>query len=265
MYNYSFEKLGLDYRYLAFDIKEEDTKKAIEALKMMNFRGCNITMPGKNVAASCCDELSKAAQLTGAINTIVNEDGKLVGHITDGTGWIRNCLEHGFDIHGKKLVIAGTGGAGTAIQIAAALGGAKKIAIFARKSSPRFANGEETVRKIREHVPECQAEIFDLEDAEALRRELTNADLFCNATKVGMKPMDDQSVIPDVSMMRPELVVSDIVYNPRETKLLKEAKEAGCKVIPGIGMLLWQGAEAFRLYTGQEMPVKEVQERYFSE
>lgn len=81
---------------------------------MMNFRGCNITMPGKTVAASCCDELSKAAQLTGAINTIVNEDGKLVGHITDGTGWIRNCLEHGFDIHGKKLIIAGTGGAGTA-------------------------------------------------------------------------------------------------------------------------------------------------------
>ena len=238
MYNYSFEKLGLDYRYLAFDIKEEDTKKAIEALKIMNFRGCNITMPGKTVAASCCDELSKAAQLTGAINTIVNEDGKLVGHITDGTGWIRNCLEYGFDIHGKKLVIAGTGGAGTAIQIAAALGGAKKIVIFARKSSPRFANGEETVRKIREHVAECQAEIFDLEDSEALRRELAGADLFCNATKVGMKPMDDQSVIPDVSMLRPELVVSDIVYNPRETKLLRDAKEAGCKVLPGIGMLL---------------------------
>ena len=134
MYNYSFEKLGLDYRYLAFDIKEEDTKKAIEALKMMNFRGCNITMPGKTVAASCCDELSKAAELTGAVNTIVNEDGKLVGHITDGTGWIHNCLEHGFDIHGKKLVIAGCGGAGTAIQIAAALGGAKDVVILARKS-----------------------------------------------------------------------------------------------------------------------------------
>ena len=114
-------------------------------------------------------------------------------------------------------------------------------------------------------MPECQAEIFDLEDSEALRRELAGADLFCNATKVGMKPMDDQSVIPDVSMLRPELVVSDIVYNPRETKLLRDAKEAGCKVLPGIGMLLWQGAEAFRLYTGQEMPVKEVQERYFSE
>ena len=226
MHNYSFEKLGLDYRYLAFDIKEEDTKKAIEALKMMNFRGCNITMPGKTVAASCCDELSKAAQLTGAINTIVNEDGKLVGHITDGTGWIRNCLEHGFDIHGKKLIIAGTGGAGTAIQIAAALGGAKKIVILARKSSPRFANGEETVRKIREHVPECQAEIFDLEDAEVLRRELADADLFCNATKVGMKPMDDQSVIPDVSMLRPELVVSDIVYNPRRNQTVKGCKES---------------------------------------
>ena len=220
-------------------------------------------MPGKTVAASCCDELSKAAELTGAVNTIVNEDGKLVGHITDGTGWIHNCLEHGFDIHGKKLVIAGCGGAGTAIQIAAALGGAKDVVILARKSSVRYANGEATVQKIREHVPECRAEIFDLEDVGAVRRALAGADLFCNATKVGMKPMDDQSVIPDVSMLRPELVVSDIVYNPRETKLLKDAKAAGCKTIPGIGMLLWQGAEAFRLYTGKEMPVKEVQERYF--
>ena len=187
----------------------------------------------------------------------------LVGHITDGTGWIRNCLEHGFDIHGKKLVIAGCGGAGTAIQIAAALGGAKDVVILARKSSVRYANGEATVQKIREHVPECRAEIFDLEDVGAVRRALAGADLFCNATKVGMKPMDDQSVIPDASMLRPELLVSDIVYNPRETKLLKDAKAAGCKTIPGIGMLLWQGAEAFRLYTGKEMPVKEVQERYF--
>lgn len=138
MHNYSFEKLGLDYRYLAFDIKEEDTKKAIEALKMMNFRGCNITMPGKTVAASCCDELSKAAQLTGAINTIVNEDGKLVGHITDGTGWIRNCLEHGFDIHGKKLIIAGNRRRRYGDSDCSALGGAKKIVILARKSSPAF-------------------------------------------------------------------------------------------------------------------------------
>lgn len=264
MYNYSFQKLGLDYAYLAYDIKEEETEEAVKALRLLNVKGFNITMPCKTAALAYCDELSKAAELIGAVNTVVNENGKLIGHNTDGMGWVRNCRKNGFEIMGKKMTIAGSGGAATAIEITAALEGMREISIFARKDS-FFANAEATVEKIRKHVPACTVNLFDLDDQETFRKEVADSDIFTNATRVGMKPMDDQSIITDTSLFRKDLVVSDVVYNPRETKLLKDAAAAGCKTIPGIGMLLWQGAEAFRLYTGQEMPAQEVMEKYFAE
>ena len=174
------------------------------------------------------------------------------------------CRENGIEITGKKMTIAGSGGAATAIEITAALEGMREISIFARKDS-FFANAEATVEKIRKHVPACTVNLFDLDDQEAFRKEVADSDIFTNATRVGMKPMDDQSLITDMSLFRKDLVVSDVVYNPRETKLLKDAAAAGCKTIPGIGMLLWQGAEAFKLYTGQEMPAQEVMDKYFAE
>ena len=263
MYNYSFQKLGLDYAYLAYDIKEEETAEAVKALRLLNVKGFNITMPCKTAALACCDELSKAAELIGAVNTVVNENGKLIGHNTDGMGWVRNCRENGFEITGKKMTIAGSGGAATAIEITAALEGMREISIFARKDS-FFANAEATVEKIRKHVPACTVNLFDLDDQEAFRKEVADSDIFTNATRVGMKPMDDQSVVKDLSAFRPGLVVADAVYNPEETKLLREAKEAGCTCVGGKGMLLWQGVAAFKLYTGQDMPVEDVKKLFFS-
>ena len=263
MYNYSFQKLGLDYAYLAYDIKEEETAEAVKALRLLNVKGFNITMPCKTAALACCDELSRAAELIGAVNTVVNENGKLIGHNTDGMGWVRNCRENGFEITGKKMTIAGSGGAATAIEITAALEGMREISIFARKDS-FFANAEATVEKIRKYVPACTVNLFDLDDQEAFRKEVADSDIFTNATRVGMKPMDDQSVVKDLSAFRPGLVVADAVYNPEETKLLREAKEAGCTCVGGKGMLLWQGVAAFKLYTGQDMPVEDVKKLFFS-
>lgn len=259
MYNYCFEKLGLDYAYVAFDVKEEGVKQALDAMRLFDMRGMNVTMPDKVEAAKYMDELSPAAEIIGAVNTIVNEDGKLIGHMTDGEGFVNNLKDHGVFIEGKKLVIAGGGGAATAIQVQCALDGAKEITIFNKKDS-FFARTEATAEKIKAAVPTCVVNVYDIDDEAKLKEEIASADIFVNATIVGMKPMDDQSIIKDLSMLRSDLVVADIVYNPEETKLLKDAKAAGCTCVGGKGMLVWQGASAFRLYTGEEMPVEEVKE-----
>ena len=259
MYNYSFEKLGLDYAYVAFDVKEDGVKQALDAMRLFDMRGMNVTMPDKVEAARHMDELSPAAQIIGAVNTIVNEDGKLIGHMTDGEGFVNNLKDHGVSIVGKKLVVVGGGGAATAIQVQCALDGAKEITIFNKKDG-FFERTVATAEKIKSAVPGCEVNVYDIDDAAKLAEEMASADIFVNATIVGMKPMDDQSIISDLSMLRPELVVADIVYNPEETKLLKDAKAAGCTCVGGKGMLVWQGASAFRLYTGEEMPVEEVKE-----
>jgi len=263
MYNYCFEKLGLDYAYLAFDIKVDEVEKAIEAIKTFRMRGCNVTMPCKNETVKYMDELSPAARIIGAVNTIVNEDGRLIGHITDGKGFVDNLRDRGVEIAGKKIIVCGGGGAAAAIQVQCALEGAREISVFNIKDA-FFERTLQLAEKIRQEKPECIVNVYDIADIEKMREEITSSDILANATIVGMKPMDNESVVKDVTMYHPGLVVVDAVYNPKETKMLREAKAAGCTCIDGQGMLVWQGAEAFKLYTGQEMPVQEVKELFFS-
>lgn len=263
MYNYSFQRLGLDYAYVALDIKENEVKDAIAAMRLFNMKGGNVTMPDKTEAAKYMDALSPAAQIIGAINTIVNEDGRLTGHITDGEGFVNNLKDHGIDIKEKKITVAGGGGAATAIQVQCALDGVSEITIFNKKDA-FFARTEATAEKIRAAVPGIVVNVYDIDDIAKMTEEIRNSDIFVNATIVGMKPLDDQSVVKDLSAFRPGLVVCDAVYNPEETKLLREAKEAGCTCVGGKGMLLWQGVSAFRLFTGRDMPVEEVKERFFA-
>ena len=262
MYNYSFERLGLDYVYVAFDIKVEEVGDAIAAMRTFHMRGCNVTMPCKTEAARYMDELSPAARIIGAVNTIVNDGGKLTGYITDGEGFVNNLKDHGIDIRGKKITVAGGGGAATAIQVQCALDGAREISIFNRKDA-FWGRTLETVEKIRAAVPGCVVHVYDIADTKRMTEEIAASDIFANATIVGMKPMENESVVKDLSAFRPGLVVADAVYDPEETRLLREAKEAGCTCIGGKGMLLWQGVAAFKLYTGEDMPVAEVKERFF--
>lgn len=263
MYNYSFQRLGLDYVYVAFDISENEVEKAVEAVRTFQMRGFNVTMPDKTKAAGCVDELSKAARMIGAVNTVVNENGKLTGYITDGEGFVNNLKDHGIEIKEKKITVAGGGGAATAIQVQCALDGAREITIFNKKDA-FFERTLQTAEKIRKEKPECTVSVFDIEDDAKMKAEIASSDIFVNATIVGMKPMENESVVRDVSAFRPGLVVCDAVYNPKETRLLREAAQAGCTCISGEGMLLWQGVAAFKLFTGQDMPVEEVKEKFFS-
>ena len=153
MYNFSFRHHNLDYAYMAFDIKEDQVPAALDAIRLFKMRGANVTMPCKNEVAKHMDELSPAARIIGAVNTIVNEDGKLVGHITDGIGFVRNLKEHGVDVKGKKMVVLGAGGAATAIQVQCALDGAESISIFNPKD-PFFARAESTAEKLSKETPD---------------------------------------------------------------------------------------------------------------
>ena len=258
MHNEAFATLGLDYAYLAFEVDNDTLEDAIKGLRALKMVGSNISMPNKTVVGQYLDELSPAAQMCGAVNTIVNDNGKLIGHITDGIGYMQSLKDNNIDVIGKKMTIAGAGGAAKAIEVQAALDGVKEISIFNIKDK-FWEAAEKTVDTIRSKT-DCIVNLYDLDDKEKLREEIADSYLFAQATGVGMKPLEGQSVIPDKSFFRPDLIVTDTIYAPRETLTLKMAKEAGCKTMNGLGMMLFQGDAAFYLWTGKHMPIDHMKE-----
>ena len=262
MHNEAFKLLGLDYRYFCFDIGEADLEQAFAAMRLFDFRGCNCTMPDKNRAYELVDELSPVAKIIGACNTIVNDNGVLTGHNTDGKGYMLSAKNAGFDLTGSTMTLMGAGGAATAIAVQAAFDGVKKINIFSIKDQ-FWGRAENLVAEINKNT-ECTATLFEFNDDD-LRKSIEESDILTNATSVGMAPHEDGCLIKDKSMLRPHLIVSDVIYNPRKTKLITMAEEVGCKTFNGMYMLLYQGAEAFKIWTGKDMPTEEIKKLYFSE
>ena len=263
MHNLSCEKLGLDYAYMAFNIKEDQVQEFLGSARLLNIRGFNVTMPCKMEVARLVDELSPAAKIMQATNTVVNENGKLIGHNTDGVGFVRNLADHGVEVKDKVVTLMGGGGAGTAIFVQLALDGAKEIRVFNRRGT-NFDKLVKMTEEIKEYAPECVMTICDISNEVLLHQSIRECDILVNATNVGMKPREDESLINDMSVYHENLVVAEIIYNPIETKMMKDAMTAGVKkVVGGKGMLLWQGEEAFRLFTGEQMPVEEVKKRIF--
>jgi shikimate dehydrogenase len=258
MHNEAFAKLGLDYAYLAFEVDNSTLEDTIKGFRAMKVRGSNVSMPNKTVVHKYLDKLSPAAELCGAVNTIVNDDGVLTGHITDGMGYMAALKDAGIDVIGKKMTIVGAGGAATAIEIQAALDGVSEISIFNIKDG-FWERAEQTVKNINEKT-NCKATLYDLADLEVLKREIESSYIFTNATGMGMKPLEGKTYIPDKNFFRPELIVVDIVYSPTETAMLKMAKEVGCKTMNGLGMMLFQGAAAFEMWTGKPMPIEYMKE-----
>ena len=276
MHNEAFRLLGMDYRYLAFDVGEEALPAAVEGLKALGARGWNLTMPDKSRMAGLCDALSPAAELTGSVNTVVNEGGVLTGHSTDGYGYMESVRQEGFDPAGKTMTLLGGGGAAAAICTQAALDGMKEIRVFNRKgrSLERMAELSEKLKT----ALSCSVRSCDLEDQEMLADSIRSSDILTNASSVGMikkslsvsggktepaEASENDSLIRDPRMLRPDLFVSDIIYEPRSTRLLKIAQARRCRTANGLHMLLYQGAAAFRLWTGKEMPVEMIRQRFF--
>ncbi|HCN1315589.1 TPA: quinate/shikimate dehydrogenase [Escherichia coli] len=258
MQNKALEKVGLPFTYMAFEVDNDSFPAAIEGLKALKMRGTGVSMPNKQLACEYVDELTPAAKLVGAINTIVNDDGYLRGYNTDGTGHIRAIKESGFDIKGKTMVLLGAGGASTAIGAQGAIEGLKEIKLFNRRDE-FFDKALAFAQRVNENT-DCVVTVTDLADQQAFAEALASADILTNGTKVGMKPLENESLVNDISLLHPGLLVTECVYNPHMTKLLQQAQQADCKTIDGYGMLLWQGAEQFTLWTGKDFPLEYVKQ-----
>ena len=263
MHNNAFAKLGLNYAYLAFEITSEKLPAAIDAIRTLDMRGSNISMPNKQTVIPLLDKLDPAAEMVGAVNTVVNNNGILTGYTTDGTGFMKSLADENLNIIGEKMTLSGAGGAGTAIAIQAALDGVKEISIF-NQHDKLWSNAQRNVNVINEKT-QCKATLYDFEDPYIFKSEIADSMIYCDSTGVGMKPLEDMTLVSDPSWFRPDMIVFDTVYAPRTTELMRVAKTAGVKhIFNGLGMMLEQGAEAFKLWTGEDMPVEYIREQLFS-
>lgn len=250
---------GINMVYLAFDIAPSDIGSAVRSLRLLNAGGFNLTMPFKRTVIPYLDRLTKASELSGSVNTVINRNGTLTGDTTDGTGYLDSLLDSGFEYHDKKMTLLGAGGAATSIAVSAALSGFRSIDIFKRQNST-YEKTQEFVNRLNTNTA-CSVHLYPMEDSEAMQVSISSSDILTNATNVGMED-DKKSLVPR-EFLRPDLFVSDIIYHPAETTLLSYARELGCQYKNGEDMLLFQGAASFKEWTGQQMPVEDVKRLVF--
>ena len=253
IHNSAFEATNTNGVYLAWEVDEAELAETVANIRRYQMYGINLSMPYKEQVIPYLDQLSEEACLIGAVNTVVNREGTLIGYNTDGKGFFKSLPS--FKISKKRLVLLGAGGAAKAILAQAILDGVSQISVFVRSSS---------MEKTRPYLEKIQnatgfrVDLFALEDVQNLQDSITQADLLVNATSVGM---DGSSQPIPTSIVLPEkLMVADVIYQPFETPFLKWARNQGNQSINGLGMLLYQAAEAFELWTGKEMPKDQIWE-----
>jgi shikimate dehydrogenase len=257
MHNAAFEQLKLDYVFLAFKVKAAEVENAIRGMRGLGIHGLNVTMPHKNAVIDYLDEVDETAKFLGSVNTILNDNGRLRGFSTDGAGALNALQENGVNPRGKKLLLLGAGGA------------AKAIAFALAKEVEELVLLNRTPEKTKA-LTEALSSEFDKKvtgetlTPRAIQKNMQDADILINATSVGMHPHVGQSLVAP-QWLKPDLTVMDIVYNPTETKLAKDAKAAGARVISGVEMLIYQGAASFEIWTGCAAPVKVMRKTVLSE
>lgn len=247
MHNAAYKQLGLDYEYIPFDISPNELAAAIPGLRALHMAGFNVTIPHKEAILSLIDEVTDLAKVIGAVNTVKNQDGRLIGYNTDGPGFIDSLKEDaGFNPKGKNIVVLGAGGASRAVSTILAEDKVKSLFI------------SDVAKEKAANLAEYLADYFGVKctAGEIDQKIIDQADLLINTTPVGMHPHSNISPIPAKFSLKKVALVYDLVYNPPETKLLKDARTAGCKTCSGLGMLVRQGALAFSIFTGEEPPIE---------
>ncbi len=255
MYTSAFKKLNLDYDYGVMDVSPNMLPNLIDSLRTLNFRGANVTIPYKEKVIHLVDEVSEEAKMISAVNTIVNNNGRLVGYNTDAYGVYISLAYYAEEIKNNYVVIFGAGGAArAAIYAVAKFFAPKRIMIVNRTLEHAAAIAEECGPKFR------LTKFFSTNDHDVAIREINVASLLINTTSVGMKPLVNFHPLPPNTVIQKNQLVFDIVYNPIETALIKVAHHAGARTISGIEMLLGQGAKAFELFTHHEFPIHTARE-----
>lgn len=263
-HNLSFEKLGVDSVYVVFDVTESDLPQIVAAMKHMDgWDGSNVTMPCKQAIIPLLDGLSESAELMGAVNVLKKEDGKIIGHNSDGIGFMNNLRKHGVNTSGETMTLIGPGGAGSAIVVQAALDGAKKVHVFAREGGPSYTRSTTLLPRVAEKTG-CELILHAFEDKEAMKQAIAESDVLVNATPVGMGTESLESPVP-AEFITSKVVVADAVYHPRMTKLLTDAEAKGCTIVGGIGMMIEQAATGEEIWYGVEMPTQEILDELFAE
>jgi shikimate dehydrogenase len=245
--NAAFNHLKLDFVFLAFRVKAADLKNAVNGIRSLGVHGLNVTMPHKSTVIGCLDEVDSTVKFLSSTNTILNRNGRLSGFSTDGVGALKSLRENGVGLSGKKVLLLGAGGAAKAIAFAF-VQEVGELAILNRTSE----KAEELAETLGQ-MCNCKV-VGDALSPDAIAEHLRDSDVLVNATSAGMKPNLSQSLVAP-EWLRSDLVLMDIVYNPVETKLAKDAKAAGAKVINGVEMLIYQGAASFEIWTGRSAPI----------
>lgn len=252
MHNAAFSSLKLDFAYLAFKVTPRQVGNAIAGMRALDIVGLNVTMPHKEAVIKYLDQIDENAKFLNAVNTIHNKDGKLFGYNTDGIGALKALKENGANPKGKRVLLLGSGGA------------ARAIAYSLTKEADELVVLNRTVSEAKELASLLKKTlgkkvVADELLARTIKEQLADSDILINATSVGMKPNANQSLV-ESEWFKPDLTVMDIVYNPIETKLDKDAKSAGAKVVSGLEMLIYQGAASFEIWTKKPAPVKVMRE-----
>jgi len=248
--NAAFQHSGLDFVYVAFTVKPEDLENAVLGVRSLGIYGLNVTMPHKISIIKHLDELDEYAEKVRSVNTVLNQNGRLIGYTTDGVGVLNALRFNGVNPSKKKIVILGAGGASRSISFALAEE-AKELVILNRT----VAKAEKLASDLNHFIKEYAEIRWGGLTEETLKRELKDADILVNATSVGMSPKEDETPV-DKGNLHSDLTVFDLVYHPLETRLLREAKTVGAKTINGLSLLIHQGAASFEIWTGVKAPVE---------
>jgi len=248
MHNRAFEKLRLNWAYLPFEVNPKYLAQAVEGVRSLNIVGVNVTVPHKERVIEFLDEVTRTAKAIGAVNIIMNDNGKLIGHNTDGVGFIKSLEECGFSATDKKVVVLGSGGAAKAVCVQLAIEGIADITIVNRNIK-KANNLAKFMSDFKVNVS-----IVNWDQKDLIRDKMQKSDLIVQATSIGMHPDNALPPIPD-GCFRERQMVCDLVYNPVETKFLQKAKHSGAIIVNGLGMLLYQGAAAFEMWTGKKAPI----------